>query len=159
MKNDLPVNIRRVRKEDVEKFVNTYKDSYRGLERYAYKSRRIVKGYFKWLFRRDPEGFMVAEIDEKAIGFVACDTNWLSVFELKKVGEIHEIFVLPEFRGMGVASKLLSSALCYARGRGRDLAELWVGETNEQAMKFYEFKGFRLAGKVWKWVRMVKELK
>jgi len=142
----------------LENFVNAYFESYRGLEEYAYKSRRLVKGYFKWLLARDAEGFMVAELDGKAVGFVACDTNWISIFELKRVGEIHEIFVLPSYRGVGVASKLLSSALSYAVERGRDLAELWVGEANERAKRFYEKRGFSVAGKVGKWVRMRKKL-
>ncbi|MDI9642972.1 MAG: GNAT family N-acetyltransferase [Archaeoglobaceae archaeon] len=152
------MEIRRVTKEDLESFVKVYTESYRGLERYAYKSRKIIKGYFKWLFARDHGGFMVAEIDGKAVGFVACDTNWISIFELKRVGEIHEIFVLPEYRRLGIGSKLLSSALSYAIERGRSLAELWVGETNYEAKKFYIGKDFKEAGKLGKWVRMVKEL-
>lgn len=152
------MEIRKVKRDDVESFVNAYIESYRGLENYAYRSRRFVKGYFKWLLSRDSQGFIVAELDGRAVGFVACDANWISFFELKKVGEIHEIFVLPEYRGRGVASKLLDSALKYTKERGRDLAELWVGETNEQAKRFYEFKGFKAVGKVWKWVRMIKEL-
>ncbi|MDK2876048.1 MAG: hypothetical protein PWQ22_458 [Archaeoglobaceae archaeon] len=152
------VEIRKVRREDAECFVNAYFKSYQGLEEYAYRSRKLVKGYFKWLFSRDNQGFMVAELNGKAVGFVACDTNWISIFELKRVGEIHEIFVLPEFRCMGIASKLLSSALSYAKDKGRDLAELWVGEKNEKAIKFYENRGFRVVGKLGKWVRMVKKL-
>ncbi|MCS7130899.1 MAG: GNAT family N-acetyltransferase [Archaeoglobaceae archaeon] len=152
------MEIRRVCKEDLESFVKAYEESYRGLEIYAYRGRRLIKGYFKWLLARDAEGFMTAELDGKIVGFVACDTNWISLFELKKVGEIHEIFVLPNYRRMGVASKLLSSALSYAIEKGRDLAELWVGEANDGAKNFYVLKGFREAGKIGKWVRMIKEL-
>lgn len=152
----LLVEIRRVKKDDLNSFVNVYIESYRGLETYAYRGRKLVKGYFKWLFARDSDGFMVTEIDSRAVGFVACDTNWMSIFELQKVGEIHEIFVLPQYRRMGIGSKLLSSALGYAVQRGRTLAELWVGETNSEAKNFYIKNGFKEAGKIGKWIRMVK---
>lgn len=152
------MEIREVRREDAEIFVEAYIESYRGLENYAYRRRRLAKGYFRWLLGRDSSGFMAAELDGRVVGFVACDTNWFSIFELKKVGEIHEIFVLPECRRRGVASRLLSSALLYAKGKGRDLAELYVGETNEVARKFYEKNGFAAVGKVGKWARMTRRL-
>lgn len=149
--------IRRVRENDLNAFVEGYILSYRGLEDYAYRTRREVKNYFKWLLKRDPEGFMLAE-KEGVLGFVACDTNWFSLFELKKVGEIHEIFVVPELRMRGIGSKLLKAAIDYAVQKDRDVAELWVGEKNEVAKVFYEKNGFRCAGRVGKWVRMVKNL-
>lgn len=152
------MEIRRVRDSDVKTFVDCYILSYRGLENYAYETRREVKNYFKWLMKRDPAGFMIAEENGKAIGFVACDTNWFSLFELKKVGELHEIFVIPSFRNKGVGSKLLHSAIGYAIQRGREVAELWVGEKNEIAKIFYERNGFKVAEKVGKWVRMIRKL-
>ena len=78
--------IRRVGKEDVESFVDVYTNSYRGLEEYASTRKRDIKNYFKWLMSRDRDGFMIAEVDGKAVGFVACDTNWISVFERRRVG-------------------------------------------------------------------------
>ncbi|MET1124113.1 MAG: GNAT family N-acetyltransferase [Archaeoglobaceae archaeon] len=150
--------IRRVEKEDLGAFVEVYVNSYRGLEEYAYTSKRDIRSYFRWLYSRDRDGFMVAEVDGKPVGFVACDTNWLSVFEKKRVGEIHELFVLPEFRGRGIGSRLLEAALEYARSKERKIAELWVGRTNYRARKFYEKKGFVEKGEWGKWIRMVREL-
>jgi ribosomal protein S18 acetylase RimI-like enzyme len=152
------VEIRRVVKEDVNSFVETYIESYKGLEDYAYRTKREIKNYFKWLLKRDSDGFMVAELNGKIVGFVACDANWFSLFELKKVGEIHEIFVLPRFRKMGIGSTLLEMALKYALSKGRDLAELWFGDRNDVAKIFYIKNGFKIAGKVGKWVRMVRKL-
>ncbi|MEM0351007.1 MAG: GNAT family N-acetyltransferase, partial [Archaeoglobaceae archaeon] len=83
---------------------------------------------------------------------------WFSIFELKRVGEVHEIFILPEFRRRSVGSRLLSHAIDYALRNGRDVMELWVGEKNEIAKLFYARNGFMEAGKVGKWVRMVKKL-
>jgi len=82
---------------DLDAFMGLYKLSYKGLEEYAYTKNRDIKHYFKWLMRRDEEGFFVAKIGEP-VGFIACDTNWISFFDDREVGEIHELFVHPEWR-------------------------------------------------------------
>ena len=150
--------IRKVLRSDASSFVDVYEKSYRGLEEYAYTRRRDVRNYFKWLHSRDSEGFMVAEIGGTAVGFVACDANWISIFEGVRVGEIHELFVLPEWRLKGIGSALLQKALEYAVKRGRGLAELWVGRTNYRARKFYQRFGFVESGEWGKWIRMIKRL-
>jgi ribosomal protein S18 acetylase RimI-like enzyme len=152
------VLIRKAERGDIDSFVEVYAASYKGMEEYAYTKRREIRNYFKWLQSRDRDGLMVAVVDDKVVGFVACDTNWISVFERRRVGEIHELFVLPEFRGRGVGSELLKTALNYARDRKRDTAELWVGRTNYRARRFYTVHGFEEAGEWGKWVRMKRDL-
>lgn len=146
-----------MRREDLEEFVKVYFKSYEGLEEYAYRTRRDVKSYFKWLFSRDKDGFMVAEVEDVAVGFVACDTNWIGL-EFESVGEIHEIFVLPDYRGRGIGTELLNAALTYALKKGRKVAGLWVGKTNYVARRFYKERGFREFGEFGKWIRMVRKL-
>ncbi len=148
------MEVRKVSVSDLNIFVEAYKKAYRGLENYAYRDEKSVKNYFKWLLKRDPEGFMVAEDSKSVLGFVACDVNWISIFEMHKVGEIHEIFVLPEFRNRGIGSKLLENALEYAKSRGRKVVELWVGKENYLAIKFYEKHGFVSKEELGKWLRM-----
>jgi ribosomal protein S18 acetylase RimI-like enzyme len=151
------VEIRRVRRDDVKWFIEVYQRAYANLPEYAYTRRREIRSYFNWLLGRDQEGFMVAEVG-KPVGFVACDTNWISYYSDEKVGEIHELFVLPEFRNRGIGSSLLLKALDYARNRNRRVAELWVGEKNENAKIFYKKFGFKEEGVWGKWVRMIKYL-
>ena len=151
------MEIRRVSINDLDAFMGLYKLSYKGLEEYAYTKNRDIKHYFKWLMRRDEEGFFVAEIGEP-VGFIACDTNWISFFDDREVGEIHELFVHPEWRGKGIGKKLLEIGIDYAMTKGRNLIELWVGTTNDTAKKFYEKNGFIEKGSWGKWVRMVKKI-
>jgi len=66
------VNIRNVRAGDADLFIKIYAESYKGLEKYAYTNEEDIREYFKWLFSRDPEGFLIIEIDEP-VGFIACD--------------------------------------------------------------------------------------
>ncbi|AGK60799.1 Acetyltransferase [Archaeoglobus sulfaticallidus PM70-1] len=149
--------IRKVDRSDLEAFVNIYIEAYRGLEEYAYTKRKEIKNYFKWLRNRDEDGFMVLEGDE-IIGFVACDTNWVSIFDRLKVGEIHELVLHPEYRNKGFGSFLLNKAVEYAKSKDRKLAELWVGEKNYRARKFYMKNGFNEKGKWGIWIRMVKKI-
>ena len=160
------ITLRRVNPEDLQDFVRVYKRSYEGLEEYAYTKNRQVKSYFRWMFSRDSEGFFVAEIDagsfnsvdSRKIGFVMADTNWFSPFEMRKVGEIHELFVLPEFRNLGVGTALISRAFEYMKLKGRKVAELWVGHRNYTAHRFYRKLGFEEKSPFGKWIRMVKVL-
>ena len=152
------VAIRKVRDNDLEAFVNLYKLAYRGLEEYAYTKNKDIKYYFKWLKKRDENGFFVAENEGKAIAFIACDTNWISFFDNIAVGEIHELFVHPEWRNMGIGKMLLRKGIEYAKSRSKNLIELWVGAKNNVARKFYEKNGFVEKGSWGKWIRRVKNL-
>ncbi len=155
----ISVKIRNVELNDCEVFVDIYQNAYKGLEQYAYTKIKDIRWYFKWLMRRDPNGFFVAEIGDKRIGFVACDANWYSEYEGKRVAEIHELFVAKEWQGKGIGSLLLKKALDYGILNQRDIAELWVGITNYKAIKFYEKHGFVAKEVVWgKWLRMTKKL-
>ena len=151
------MKIRNVKAEDIAHFVNLYIEAYKGLEKYAYTKERDVKRYFKWLLSRDPNGFFIAELEEP-VGFVACDTNWFSPFERSRVGEIHELFVHPNFRGKGVGRMLVKKAIEHAKSRNRKKAGLWVGVENYSAKQFYQKLGFRETVTLGKWTRMIKKI-
>ena len=153
----MKLNIRKVKPEDINTFVNIYISAYASLTDYKYTSKKDIKNYFKWLYRRDSEGFFIAEIDKKPVGFCACDSNWVNR-EGKPVFAIHEVFVLPEFTGNGIGKALIEKALEYACTKGRKTVELWVGEKNYKAINFYKKLGFKEVGKWGKWIKMTKWL-
>jgi len=153
--------IRRAGREDEKAFVRIYKAAYVGLEEYAYRKRKDIRWYFRWLLRRDPEGFFVAEDSAQKgspIGFIGCDANWISPFEGKPVDEIHELIVHPNWMGKGVGKRLLLKGLEYGKSRGEEIAELWVGYTNFKAKMFYFKMGFEERERIGRWVRMIKNL-
>ena len=151
------MKIRNVKANDINVFARLYCKAYKGLEEYAYTRKRDIKRYFKWLLSRDPNGFFIAELEEP-VGFVACDTNWFSPFEKGPIGEIHELFVHPEYRGQGIGSTLVGKAIEYAKSRNRKMAGLWVGVENYGAKKFYRKLGFRETITIGKWTRMTKKI-
>ncbi len=151
------LKIRKVTKDDMDAFIKVYKSAYEGFEEYAYRKEKNIKQYFKWLMKRDEEGFFVAEIDGKIAGFVAADSTWYSFFDAE-VGEIHEIVVLKEYKGKGIGKKLMEAAENYLKSKGYSIIELWVGEKNHVAKKFYEKLGYVAEEQYGIWIRMVKKL-
>lgn len=151
------MRIRKVEPKDLQTFVRLYKLSYKGLEEYAYVKDGDIKDYFRWLLKRDPEGFLLVESSDP-VAFVACDTNWFSPLESRILGEIHEIFVHPDHRGKGIGSILLDKAIDYAKNKGRKLMGLWVGVKNFTAKEFYRKRGFTETISFGKWTRMIKKI-
>ncbi|GAB6886967.1 GNAT family N-acetyltransferase [Desulfothermus okinawensis JCM 13304] len=143
--------------DDIDSFIEAYIEAYWDMANYKYTTREEVENYFKWLYHRDKDGFILAEDNNEIAGFAGADTNWLGV-DGEKILEIHEIFVLPKFREKDIGYKLLMECLAYGKRRGRRLAELWVGRKNYKSIKFYEKCGFERAGERGKWLRMIKLL-
>jgi ribosomal protein S18 acetylase RimI-like enzyme len=142
----------------IDEVAKLYLKSYKNLEEYSYTHEEDVKVYINWLLRRDVAGLLVVKDGDKIVGFMAIDGNWYSKKYNKVVGAIHEIFVDPDYFDKGVGSMLMEKAIEYFKQRNLDLIELWVGDKNEKAMKFYEKFGFRKDGQYNFWVRMVKDI-
>ncbi|MEJ7555178.1 MAG: GNAT family N-acetyltransferase [Aquificaceae bacterium] len=152
------MTIRRAEEKDIKILVDLYLLGYKGLEEYSYTHPDDVQAYLNWLFRRDVAGIWLAEEDSKVVGFIASDGNWFSKREGKVVGAIHELVVLPEYRNRGIGRALVQKALEYFKSRGLDMAELWVGDENKQAIDFYKNLGFEERDRFNYWVRMTKAL-
>ncbi|GAB6162564.1 hypothetical protein JCM12298_17230 [Desulfothermus naphthae] len=155
--NNKNMLIRQVKFEDIENFVETYMKAYEDFDDYKYHTKKEIRKYFKWLYNRDKEGFFVAEEGDKIVGFVAADANWINL-KGEKILEIHEIFVLKEFKRKGVGDKLLEKVLNYGIKQGRKAVELWVGRTNYDAINFYKKLGFKKIGEKGKWLKMRRSL-
>jgi len=153
MQNEEDILLRRGREEELHKLIEVYQSSYRRIKKYAYNTKRKIKGYLKWLYRGDPEGFWVAEKKDELIGFVSIHSKWKDS-RWGRTGELHEIAVREEFQRKGIGKRLLRIALRYARKRGCRFVSLWVGEENFLARSWYERLGFEEKGKWGEWVRM-----
>jgi GNAT superfamily N-acetyltransferase len=61
------------------------------------------------------------------------------------VGEVRDLYVIPDGWGTGVASTLLHAMLEWLTQRGAASAGLWVAADNVRARRFYEREGWALS--------------
>lgn len=102
--------------------------------------------FFLELYVNYPETFIVAEVDNKVVGYVMCriETGF-SGFSLIKKGHIISIAVLPNYRRMGIGEALLRSAL-KAMIENYDVKECYleVRISNTPAINLYKKLGFEI---------------
>jgi diamine N-acetyltransferase len=111
-----------------------FKHYYRAM---TFEKRRKV------LLQKAADGEMRVDVavDEKAgrrVGYC------VSSVDENKTGEIESIFVVNEYRGLGIGASLLKTALVWMSAKGAEKKVVSVGAGNEQSFGFYERYGFRL---------------
>ncbi|ALM75462.1 GNAT family N-acetyltransferase [Thermococcus barophilus] len=143
--------------ELLEKLVDVYMRGYEDMPEYGGEGRRYARRYLRWCWDKAKDGFFIAKIGDEIVGFIVCDRDWFSKYEGKVVGAIHEFVVDKWYQGKSIGKKLMEKCLCYL-SKYNDRIELWVGEKNKKAIKFYEKYGFRVVGQSGIWVRMVKDV-
>lgn len=116
-----------------------WQDAYRGMvdENYlaALTLEKCEELAYKW---RD--NILVAKEGEKVVGFAGYGKSG----ELPDCGEVYALYVLAEYRGKGVGSRLLDAALLCLRAYPKKC--LWVLKENKKAIAFYQSKGFEPDG-------------
>jgi len=139
-----------------QELVDIYRRAYAAMPYYAYTKRAEIERYLHWLKKRAREGFLVARVGSRPVGFIAVDDSWHTWYG-EEVGEIHEFVVDPAFQGQGIGKQLLHAGVDFLKKHGARKIELWVGEKNDRAHHFYRREGFHEEGKWGKWIRMLKE--
>jgi len=107
----------------------------------------IDESGFKRIIKVDSESlhnlFLVAEVNERIVGFSRCAGN-----TLKRTSHKVEfgVCVLKEFWGYGIGQNLLKESIDWADLNEIKKINLSVLETNEKAIKLYEKYGFKVEG-------------
>ena len=83
----------------------------------------------------------LAYVDEDVVGIATCFVGF-STFTARPLINIHDLAVLPEFRGQGIGRSLLDAVEQGARERGCARVTLEVLENNLRAKQLYEAAGF-----------------
>ncbi len=142
--------------ETLERLIEIYMRGYEGMREYGGEGEGYAKRYLRWCWNKARDGFFVAKINDEIAGFIVCDNDWFSKYEGRTVGAIHEFVVDKRYQGHGIGHKLMERGLEYLKNYN-DRVELWVGEKNEAAIKFYRRYGFKKVGQSGIWVRMVRK--
>ncbi len=84
---------------------------------------------------------LLAFADDAAIGIAVCFVGF-STFRARPLLNIHDLAVLPQYRGKGAGRALLQAAEDYARRQGYCRLTLEVLESNSKARALYRHFGF-----------------
>jgi ribosomal protein S18 acetylase RimI-like enzyme len=89
-----------------------------------------------------PQAFSVLAFDgDKAVGLINCIEGF-STFACKPLVNIHDVAVLPGYRGQRIGEKMLALVDEISRQRGACKLTLEVLQGNHGAIKLYERVGF-----------------
>ena len=105
------------------------------------KSSFTVDAYpmsrFKNLFKKHPEGFWVAQIAGKVVGYVIA-------YITKGMTDFVSIAVDPKYRRFGIGKKLVNFIIKKLKRQGAKKASLEVRTTNKASFSFFRNLGFRI---------------
>ena len=99
--------------------------------------------------------FVLDNIKRGDLQFVAVSSDgevvgWCDVMPMGRPVQAHRgvfgVGLLPQFRGQGIGTKLIQSALAAARAFGLHRVELTVREHNTGAIELYKKAGFEIEG-------------
>ena len=86
---------------------------------------------------------LVAKTNSKPVGFASGSVPEYPLKVSESFGTIDDLYVLPEFRGRGVGSKLVVESLKTLKARGVKTVRLNVLKENKPAVKLYRRLGFK----------------
>lgn len=131
--------------------VETWQSAYKGQIPDSYLNSLSIeertKGWEKQLENLKKGVYaLVIEVDGEVVGWCTAGTS-RDEDASKEIGELHGIYIRPEYSNKGLGSKLMGYALNVLRKEGYKKATLWVLDTNEKTRKWYEHKGWKVEGK------------
>ncbi len=141
----LTVETRRAVPDDASSISEIHSESWRqayaGIIPYRALLRMINRRDVAWwatAIRRSTI-ILVIEVGEEIAGYATLGPNRVSTFPLE--GEIYEIYLKPEFQGVGLGTRLFNDARSELKRRGYQGTAVWVLSENTSAISFYRNAG------------------
>lgn len=108
--------------------------------------------FFQSILRELPESFIVAEIDNKIVGYIMCKiefgfSNFRKLGFVKK-GHVVSVAVLQQHRNKGIGKALMLEGINGVIARKTDEIYLEVRVSNETAVRIYERLGFQIKSRL-----------
>ncbi len=144
----LTIDIRRAGVEDAEAVaavhLDAWKYAYNGLIPYSALDRMVSRRGEEWWARAISRKtvVLVIEIECEIVGYLTLGRN--RVETLPVAGEIYELYLRPEFQGVGLGTRLFLNGRAELKRRGLRGVVVWVLADNDQAISFYENSGGNL---------------
>jgi len=143
----LTINTRRAARDDAEAIATvhdrSWQNAYSGLVPHKALNRMVQRrGAAWWSNAIDRHTvILVLEIKNQIVGYATIGRNRVKTLPFD--GEIYEIYLLPEYQGVGLGSHLFLSAMGELKRRSLKSAVVWVLADNNSAIRFYKNAGGR----------------
>jgi ribosomal protein S18 acetylase RimI-like enzyme len=98
------------------------------------------------LIQEQPDNIIVAEYKGNLVGVAEIEFSKLSPVGDIVAPELNKLYILEWFCGKGIGYNLLNEAEKIAREKNAEQMWLWVLETNDRAISFYERQGYEIIG-------------
>ena len=136
------ITVRRARKADAEEIAAVHdaawRDAYRGVIPGRELERMIARRGPRWWNSAISRGsrLLVLDFDEAIGGYASYGRN--RVPSLPYRGEIFELYLAPEFQGLGFGRRLFEAARADLADNGYPSTLVWALGDNDRALAFYE---------------------
>jgi len=111
------------------------------IEKVSFPNRKpFSEDYFRKLYQKYPEGFIVARDKGKILGYAVGEAQ-------KDCGKIISIAVHPAWRKKGVGKKLANFYIEHFKKKNLKKISLRVRKNNLAAISFYKNLGFQILSK------------
>ncbi len=130
-----------------EAHAESWKQAYSGIVPYKALSRMINRRGVSWWANaiRRSTVILVAELNNEIAGYATLGPNRVSTFPYE--GEIYEIYLKPEYQGVGLGTQLFIDARQELMRRSYKGTVVWVLKDNLPALSFYENAGGKAAAR------------
>lgn len=145
--NTVTIDIRKAEPRDAAAIADVHSEAWRG----AYQGIIPHRALTAMINRRGPDWWanairraatvLVIEIGGRIAGYTTIGRN--RAHELKQQGEIYELYLRPEYQGIGLGSRLFAAARRRLADHGLKGLVVWALEENQNALAFYEGAGGR----------------
>jgi ribosomal protein S18 acetylase RimI-like enzyme len=143
----LAIDVRSAEIDDVEGITAVHDASWR----YAYEGLIPAQELARMIARRGPRWWsrairrgtavLVLEVGGTIAGYATFGPN--RARDLSQKGEVYEIYLLPEYQGVGLGTRLFLAARRELARHGYETAVVWALADNESACRFYRNAGGR----------------
>lgn len=144
MANNPRITVRLAKPSDIDQVAPLF-DAYRQFYRHA-PDLRAARDFLAARIARDESAVLLAHPvsphDAPLVGFTQLYRTFSSV-ALGPVVVLNDLFVVPAWRGKGVARLLVDAAVAHARDAGALRIDLATEITNSRALQLYESMHFR----------------
>lgn len=120
---------------------SAWENAYAGMIPYKALRAMIARRGEAWWSHaiQSSNSVLLAKVDGKSIGYATLGRNRAT--QLSQEGEIYELYLRPEYQGLGFGAHLFAAARDRLSNFGMKGTVVWALEDNNRALKFYEALG------------------